>query len=45
MFLDTTSLRPQVPIDMGSRKIIGLDDGADKFEAMNLGQSLRYQWI
>ena len=45
MVLDTTSLRPAVPIDMGSRKIVGLDDATYKNEAMNLGQSLRHQWL
>jgi len=45
MVLDTTSLRPAVPIDMGTLKIVGLADATDKNEAMNLGQSLRFQWI
>ena len=45
MVLDTTSLRPKVPIDMGSRKIVGLSNATDKNEAMNLGQSLRHQWL
>ena len=43
MLLDTTSLRPSVPIDMGgSLKIVGLADATDKQEAMPLGQSLRF---
>ncbi len=43
MVLDSTSLRPAVPIDMlGTNKIVGLSDGTDKFDAMNLGQSLRF---
>jgi hypothetical protein len=46
MLLDSTSLRPSVPIDMGgSLKIVGLADATDKQEAMTLGQSLRHQWI
>lgn len=45
MALDTTSLRPAVPIDMGSQKIVGLANATDKEEAMNLGQSLRHQWL
>jgi hypothetical protein len=43
MLLDDTSLRPAVPIDMGgSLKIVGLADATDRYEAMNLGQSLRF---
>jgi hypothetical protein len=43
MVLDTTSLRPNVPIDLNnSYKIIGLQDASDKLDAMNLGQSLRH---
>ena len=45
MVLDTTSLRPAVPIDMGSQKVVALADATDKNEAMTLGQSLRHQWI
>ena len=43
MTVSTTSVRMEVPIDMlGNNKIIGLSDGTDKFDAMNLGQSLRF---
>ena len=38
MRLDTTSLRPQVPIDMAdSNKIVGVSDATDSKDAMNLG--------
>ncbi len=43
MVLDSTSLRPVVPIDMNnSHKIIGVMDATDKRDVMNLGQSLRH---
>ena len=46
MTLDSDSLRPVVPIDMGgSNKIVGVNPATDKFDVMTLGQSLRFQWI
>ncbi len=46
MRLDTTSLRPQVPIDMAdSNKIVGVSDATDSKDAMNLGQAMSNYWL
>lgn len=45
MLLDTTSLRPAVPIDLASTyKVVGLADATDRQDAMAFGQDLRHYW-
>jgi hypothetical protein len=37
MLLDTVSLRPQVPVDMGTRKVINLEYATASDDAMAFG--------